>query len=550
MKKTAFVLLTTTAMLLSSVNAFAVDVLVNNELIDTEALIVEGRTLVPVRGVFDKLGYEVVWNQRTKTATLTSAKQVISVTNGCSYITVNNSTQINLDVPGQIINSRFYLPLRSISEAIGADVNWNSATKVVTINYSDPETDSESIYRDPVKLQVESINAETAASNLSFSTQRNIRHTDNKSYYLADYSGADYAIVNVSDKIYIQPYSSDGKPQNPVILPLNLPLFGGLHYDGSNFYVITGQNISAASGDSSAYRIDKYNSSGKKLLNANITGYDANVILPFVSGGVDIAVNGDLITFTDSAMRNSAITPMHRQASIVVTFNSKNLNILNISAINATHTKSTTPNTNLPTFVEYGHENYTAICAINGTREGGITLAATEYANLEKATTTTILDFYGTDENTTTKANLGGFTYSSSDYIVAGYSVKQDSSFASNNAKNVFIATVPKTQLNNSMVNLKWITSYTNSDNVSIDAMKVVKIDSSRSVVLWQETKAGVSTTKYVFLNSDGSLNGSIKSNSSLTLSTCDPVVDGTNLVWYSVDSTGSEIKLNSISIN
>ncbi|MCD7777673.1 MAG: copper amine oxidase N-terminal domain-containing protein [Clostridiales bacterium] len=107
----------------------------NGNLVEDSGIIIEGRTFVPVRGVFEYLGYTVDWQADTKTAVLTSSgsETVVSLTEGEDFFTVNGES-ITPDVPQQIINGKFMLPLRSIGNAIGAKVGWNEETKTATIN--------------------------------------------------------------------------------------------------------------------------------------------------------------------------------------------------------------------------------------------------------------------------------------------------------------------------------------------------------------------------------------------------------------------------------
>lgn len=109
-----------------------IKVVLNNNPINAEATIVEGRTLVAVRGVFENMGYNINFDANTKTATISNEKNVIKLTNGNTYFTLNDNI-ITPDVPQQIINGRFMLPLRAISEAINADVSWDNNTKTVSI---------------------------------------------------------------------------------------------------------------------------------------------------------------------------------------------------------------------------------------------------------------------------------------------------------------------------------------------------------------------------------------------------------------------------------
>lgn len=124
-----------TATLLMTANVLAsgeVNVTVNGIPVDMDGVIADGRTMVPVRGVFEKIGYSVDWNSDTKTATLTKGSNTVEMTDGNTYFTCNG-TQITPDIPQQIIDGRFMLPLRAVGEAINADVDWDNETKTAAI---------------------------------------------------------------------------------------------------------------------------------------------------------------------------------------------------------------------------------------------------------------------------------------------------------------------------------------------------------------------------------------------------------------------------------
>lgn len=115
--------------------AESVNVTVNGASIDAQGVIVDGRTMVPVRGVFEQIGYSVDWDANTKTATLTKGSNTVEMTQGNMYFTYNG-TQITPDVPQQIINGSFMLPLRAVGEAVNADVDWDAETKTASLTVS------------------------------------------------------------------------------------------------------------------------------------------------------------------------------------------------------------------------------------------------------------------------------------------------------------------------------------------------------------------------------------------------------------------------------
>lgn len=120
---------------LMSTPVLAAQVQVNGNMIDAQAVIVDNRTLVPVRGIFEELGYTVDYDNVTKTATLTRGSSVVSMTAGNTYFTAEGK-EITPEVPQQIIDGSFMLPLRAVSEAIGVQVDWDAATKTAIVNFN------------------------------------------------------------------------------------------------------------------------------------------------------------------------------------------------------------------------------------------------------------------------------------------------------------------------------------------------------------------------------------------------------------------------------
>lgn len=105
---------------------------------DVPPIIDQGRTLVPLRGIFEALGADLNWDQNTQTVTATKAgTEIRLVIGGQAY---KNGQPIKLDVPAQITNGRTLIPLRFVSEALGASVDWNGTTQTVTIISQSPGT--------------------------------------------------------------------------------------------------------------------------------------------------------------------------------------------------------------------------------------------------------------------------------------------------------------------------------------------------------------------------------------------------------------------------
>jgi len=104
---------------------------------DVPPVIENMRTLVPVRAVTEALGFEVEWDQETRTATLTKGKTTIQLTEGSSEAVVNGE-KVTLDVAPFIVSDRMMVPVRFVAEQIGLYVDWDQETRTVLINSHPP----------------------------------------------------------------------------------------------------------------------------------------------------------------------------------------------------------------------------------------------------------------------------------------------------------------------------------------------------------------------------------------------------------------------------
>lgn len=109
-------------------------ILIDNRLLSTDQdpTITNGRTLVPLRAIFEALGATVSWDSKTNMVTAKKGANEIIVIVGDSNAYVNGELKV-LDVPATIVNSRTLVPVRFVSESLGATVDWNEEKNVVLI---------------------------------------------------------------------------------------------------------------------------------------------------------------------------------------------------------------------------------------------------------------------------------------------------------------------------------------------------------------------------------------------------------------------------------
>ena len=117
-----------------AVSAGAVDLYVDTDLIQTDVppTVVNGRTRVPMRAIFESLGAEVLWDGETRTATGILGDHTVEIQVGQTTALVDGEVR-TLDVPAQILQRRTMVPARFISEALGCSVTWDGETQTAAI---------------------------------------------------------------------------------------------------------------------------------------------------------------------------------------------------------------------------------------------------------------------------------------------------------------------------------------------------------------------------------------------------------------------------------
>ncbi|MED1917526.1 copper amine oxidase N-terminal domain-containing protein [Bacillus thuringiensis] len=119
---------------------------------DQAPIISQGRTLVPIRPIAESLGFEVKWNEQTRTVTINKGKDNIRLV-VTQKIANKNGQTINLDVPAQIVNKRTVVPVRFIAEALSYKVDWDPKTQTVLIadNVNPNQVGQQEKPKDPTK---------------------------------------------------------------------------------------------------------------------------------------------------------------------------------------------------------------------------------------------------------------------------------------------------------------------------------------------------------------------------------------------------------------
>ena len=96
-------------------------------------VIFDNFTLVPAREVFEEVGAKVQWDANTYRVTIDYNNKNVILKIGDKNATVNN-TSTSMSIPAKIINNKTMIPLRFVSSSVGLNVLWDSKTRTASVN--------------------------------------------------------------------------------------------------------------------------------------------------------------------------------------------------------------------------------------------------------------------------------------------------------------------------------------------------------------------------------------------------------------------------------
>lgn len=102
---------------------------------DVPPMMIDNRVFVPIRAIFEALGAVVKWDAKQRSLEATREGHTIQYSTEGAIINVD-SKPIVLDRTAVTVNNRTLVPLRTISQALGSDVNWDNLSRVVSLTTS------------------------------------------------------------------------------------------------------------------------------------------------------------------------------------------------------------------------------------------------------------------------------------------------------------------------------------------------------------------------------------------------------------------------------
>ncbi len=104
----------------------------NQSEMDAAPITLAGRTLVPLRFISEALGAKVTWHPDTKNAAIWNRNQWVDLWFNTAYM-VRAGKRLELDVPPSLVSGRLMIPLRAVAESLDVKVTWDGALKRVIL---------------------------------------------------------------------------------------------------------------------------------------------------------------------------------------------------------------------------------------------------------------------------------------------------------------------------------------------------------------------------------------------------------------------------------
>lgn len=355
-------------------------------------------------------------------------------------------------------------------------------------------------------------------------------------------------LENVDGNMFVENYTSNYEYIDTKQMPLELPRFGGVYFDGDYTYMSFGQDNYKENDDREVIRTVKYDKDWNPVDSLSI--YGSYIVEPYNLSTFDAEKLGDEILFRTGHKMYKKDDGINHQANMTYSLDTNTMELTGIvtdfnGAWNAYVSHS---------FAQYittnGEELFTA--DLGDAYPRAITLYRGKHLINDTAYRHILYDIPGNKGQNDTGINLGGFEHTSvtsgsalrmaekyDTLIVAGRMV-DDGSLDMVNERNIFVGVTKVNYNNTDNADMEGnqiikITNHPRSAGIKTTTPKLVKVSDEKLFVLWHEYMDNINEiteVKFVEINNLGEMTSDIMTQDGL-LSDVDPVVVGDKLVWY-----------------
>lgn len=398
------------------------------------------------------------------------------------------------------------------------------------------------------------VDADAAVYSGSSIVSNNIHDHDYSGYqnvtnsYLVPYSDGSFTRVeSFGDVILLEKYNSNFTLAWQATVPMELELFGGFYSGDDNYYFVFGQPNYSHSDSVTEIQIVKYTKDWARSTVYTVKGQ--NIVYPFYGCNTDFAEVGNNIIIRCGHLTYPDDSGMCYQGTMTMVVAEESDFIRNIKTDVIDASAGTIENAG----ATYIDATYGTLAAVDHSRTNMYGLVGMAYSNHAgsdyplngKCKTVTALGQYdATLFGGCPEMMLGGLETSSQYYLAAVATAPMDCSTTST---NVGIVAIPRADFSGSQIQINYLTGFAVGSTMTCSNPFIVKVDSTKFCVLWEQRDGYTDTEKvyYAFIDGSGNRLTDTKTIDGC-LSDCQPVVVGSNIVWYMTN--GAEMKIYAVS--
>ncbi len=322
-----------------------------------------------------------------------------------------------------------------------------------------------------------------------------------------------------------------------------LPYFGAFYESDANYYLVTGDSNKEENNSKEVFRITKYDKSWRKLSDCGMFG--ANTVYPFDAGSCRVDMTDNYMVIRTCHEMYKGLDGLNHQANVTMLVNVSTMKVVdsftgvmnpNYGYVSHSFNQFVKLENNKIISVDHGDAHPRAIVLMKYPKD--ITTGAFQSNSVHSLN---VMNFPGSIGDNSTGASIGGFEITGSGYLIAGNTVLQDTSNTRRSTRNVFVSFVNPS----GAVNTKQLTNYAEGE-ATTRTPHLVKINSNKYMVLWSRDDK----VYYCTVDGSGNTTSGIYSMDG-SLSDCAPIVDGSNVVWYTWNNGDEKLyKISASNLN
>ena len=349
-----------------------------------------------------------------------------------------------------------------------------------------------------------------------------------------------WMILHVDDQQIVRAvyYDESYMMQRKVEITDGLPLFGGFYAGTDGFYyIVSGQNNKEESADTECFRVTKYDTDWRRIGYASLCG--CNTVRPFYCGSCRMAQAGKYLLVHTCHTMYTAADGLNHQSNITFQVDTAEMTVTDFRC-EVEGGSSGYVSHSMNQYVIADDDHMVTLDQGDGYPRSAVLFryrnpvsSGTFRTGEVNADGVQLRGFAGATGTNNPNASLGGLAASSTHYLAAGSSTRQES--LSQKTRNIFVAAADKENIQNKEI--YWLTDMEETGVNSLAAPKLVDLKNDTYMVMWSDFgyyhSFGYPANVYwTILDHEGKQLTDIITGRGI-MSDCDPAVHDNKVIWY-----------------